>query len=186
MKHSTKIFLCGFVLLNLCILLVSCAKRDFVLQPLKVLQGGKDVPFRVAGRFSVKVDGRGYVANFSWLHERQSDELEMTSPIGLTVARLVRAAHEVGLTIGEKTWYASDVDTLTEQQLGWPLPMANLVWWIRGQIAPNTPATIKEDGSLVQQGWTIRFFADQNAASFPRRIDLSRDNLLLRVILNKP
>lgn len=169
--------------LALLFLFVGCATPTLTFPPVTT-SGIADSPFVIAGRFSVNVDGRGYVAPFVWHHAPEQDELLMNTPIGTTIARITRDARGVILDTAGKQWYASDVDTLTEQQLGWILPLANLVWWIRGYPAPDVPARVDAQGSLVQQGWTIQFFSDSAAPlPHPKRIDLSRENLKLRVIV---
>jgi outer membrane lipoprotein LolB len=67
--------------------------------------------------------------------------------------------------------------------LGWTLPLGNLVWWIRGLPAPDEPYRFADDGSLTQQGWTIRFVSDADVPSpYPKRVDMQRDRLTLRLL----
>ena len=165
------------------LLLVSgCASHETVFRPTLQSQS-QDAPFAVSGRLSANLDGKGHVANFEWSHQPGHDELSVNSPLGNTVARVVRDVDGVTLFADGKSWQADDVESLTRQTLGWPLPLANLVWWIRGLPAPGVDYVRGEDGSLQQQGWTIRFVADANSGlPYPKRVELLRDSLTVRLI----
>lgn len=164
-------------------LLCGCASQETVFRPATSAGAQQDAPFAVSGRMSVQVDGKGQVANFDWSHAVERDELSVNTPIGTTVARLVRDATGVTLVSDGKTWQAPDVETLTAERLGWPLPLGNLVWWVRGKAAPGVPLALAADGALQQQGWTIRFTREADSSSpYPKRIDLVRDNLSIRLV----
>jgi outer membrane lipoprotein LolB len=173
-------------LLCMCLLalLCACASQESVFRaraPGSVQP--QDQSFNASGRLSVQVDGKGQVANFEWSHTAARDELSVNTPIGTTVARLTRDSHGVKLEADGKAWEAPDVETLTQARLGWSLPLGNLAWWLRGQAAPGVPLTLGEDGSLQQQGWHIRFTtAPDNPGPYPRRVDLERDNLNIRLV----
>jgi outer membrane lipoprotein LolB len=162
--------------------LAGCASRETVFRPDMALVTA-DAPFQTSGRLSVKVDGKGQMANFDWHHSPLRDELSVNTPIGSTVARLTRDASGVTLDADGKTWRAPDVEALTEARLGFTLPLGNLAWWIRGRPAPGEPAAYDADGSLEQQGWRIRFTSDADHPSpYPKRVDLDRDNLSIRIV----
>lgn len=162
--------------------LAGCASRETVFRP-DATSAAADTPFRTSGRLSVRIDGKGQMANFDWQHAPGRDELAVNTPVGSTVARLTRDASGVTLDTDGKTWHAPDVEGLTEARLGWTLPLGNLAWWIRGRPAPGVPAQFGADGSLLQQGWIIRFAAEDGSPSpYPKRIDLERDRLSIRIV----
>jgi outer membrane lipoprotein LolB len=164
--------------------LAGCASRETVFRPESVAAAA-DSPFQVSGRLSIRVDGKGQMAGFDWQHALARDELSVNTPLGSTVARLTRDETGVTLESDGKIWHAPDVEALTERRLGWPLPLGNLVWWIRGRPAPGEPAVIDADGSLLQQGWRIRFTSDaDHPSAYPSRVDLDRDNLSIRIVTN--
>lgn len=173
------------LVLCVALLVTGCASHEALFRPAPVATVAVDAPFSASGRLSVRFDGRGQMARFEWAHRSDGDELLVNSPIGTTVARLTRDADGVTLEADGKTWKAPDVETLTETRLGFTLPLANLVWWIRGRAAPGAPATFGEDGSLLQQGWLIRFVADQPGAPYPKRVDLSRGDLSIRLVTDR-
>jgi outer membrane lipoprotein LolB len=44
--------------------------------------------FELTGRLSARRGNDALSANFRWTHERQRDELDLSSPLGQTIARL--------------------------------------------------------------------------------------------------
>ncbi len=59
---------------------------------------------------------------------------------------------------------AGDWTALTEQGLGWPLPVQGLAFWIQGAARPGAPLAVEagDDGRtavLRQDGWTIVYQA---------------------------
>ncbi|MBV8047477.1 MAG: outer membrane lipoprotein LolB [Paludibacterium sp.] len=170
--------------LAVALLLAGCATQETLFRPAAPQTAGMaDTPFSVSGRLSVNMNGHGNTANFEWAHSVASDDLSINTPVGTTVAHLSRDASGVTLESDGQTWRAPDVERLTQARLGWTLPLSNLVWWIRGQAAPDVPAQFDADGSLLQQGWRIRFLADaDNPSPYPKRVDLARDDLTIRLV----
>lgn len=165
------------------LLLTGCASESVFRPSAASTANRQDIPFNVSGRISVNMDGKGSVGQFDWAHRATDDLLSVNSPLGSTVARLQRDASGVSLQADGKTWQAADVESLTQEVLGWTLPLGNLVWWIRGLPAPDEPYRFADDGSLTQQGWTIRFVSDADVPSpYPKRVDMQRDRLTLRLL----
>ncbi|RXZ44791.1 lipoprotein insertase outer membrane protein LolB [Crenobacter cavernae] len=166
--------------------LTACAtvERPFVPGPESTAQRPADTPFAAAGRIAVNADGRGHYGNFEWQHRAERDELSILSPVGSTVARLTRDDSGVALEADGQTRRAPDVETLTADALGYPLPLENLAWWIRGLAAPGVPVEKTADG-IEQEGWRIRFIADDAGGPVPRRVELARDGLSIKLVTHR-
>lgn len=170
--------------LALVLLLAGCATPQ-AFPPVPVSSVAQDTPFQARGRISVNYDGKGQYGNFSWNHSAARDELDLLSPLGNTVARISRDASGVQLQSGGKTQQAADVAQLTAAALGWALPLDNLAWWIRGRAAPGIVAASGSDGSLQQQGWQIRFTAGEAGSVVPRRVDMTREGLTIKLVTDQ-
>lgn len=164
-------------------LLAGCATPE-IQQPLQQPAANlPDIAFNTYGRLAVNYQGKGHVASFDWQHTAASDHLNVKTPIGTTVASLTRDASGVRLLADGQERQASDVETLTEETLGWPLPLSNLAWWARGLAAPGAGAQPGTDGSLLQQGWLIRHSKDAET-HLPRRLELEREGLSIRLVFS--
>jgi outer membrane lipoprotein LolB len=127
-------------------------------------------------------------------HSKLIDEVLLLSPLGQVIARILRD-HEGGrLTTSEQQeFYASDVESLTEDILGWRIPLAGLKYWALGTHSPLTIAMkdLDENGRVVairQDGWIISYLsytAMQSAQKQrPRVLTLNHETLKIRLVVN--
>lgn len=142
------------------------------------------------GRLSVVEDDTRIAGHAHWQHSAARDELQLRTPLGQTVARIVRDAAGVTLeTPDEAPRTAADAETLTREVLGVSLPVAGLAWWVRGQADPARPAEWSPADAdppvrLRQDGWTIDY-QERFADGLPRKLDASRGTLTLRLIIDQ-
>ena len=136
--------------------------------------------FELAGRLAALHGSESFSGNLAWRHAADGDELLITSPLGQGVARIVRKDNAVVLTTAEpKEYRASDVESLTEQVLGYRLPLAGLADWVRGQPSERMPVSRIDkapDGkllSLEQGGWTIDYQEYQGERPYRMRLQRS-------------
>lgn len=165
------------------LLLAACATPSFVVP-------AADVDFELVGRIAVKYRDDAGSGNIAWRHAPRSDELLMTTPLGQGVARLVRAGSEVTLTTQDgREFRATDAEALTEQVLGFRLPLRGLADWVRGRPAPApAPTRERSDGAgrlleLEQSGWRIEYLAYEG--TLPSRLKLNFPGLELRLAVSE-
>jgi len=138
----------------------------------------------VSGRFNFEVRGAQQV-------------LELASPLGTTVARIEIApggARVIGAQMQEVR--GADADAVTEQLLGWRLPVSGLADWIEGRPVAERAARLQRDGDRIvfieQDGWEIRLSEYFEGTQRPRRLALERPagpgtpSVLLRLIVDEP
>ena len=156
--------------------------------------------FALEGRISVNYGTQNVSGRLQWTHELARDEIALASPLGTQVARLVRDATGVTLTDSEQaTHRAADAETLTQQRLGWRLPLDGLADWVRGRASPGTPGTLSDSrldshgrlASLAQSDWRIEYGYDDAAAvaRLPRRLFMrylqSAEPLEIRLVIDQ-
>ena len=147
------------------------------------------VEFEFAARFAARYRDEAASGQLAWRHDRAADEVLISSPLGQGLARVTRRGGEATLvTADEKRYTAADAETLTEQVLGFRLPLAGLADWVRARPAAGSPAqsTYTEDGRLAtleQQGWRIEYQA--YAAGRPARMRLLYPGLELRLAISE-
>lgn len=144
--------------------------------------------FALEGRFSLLHDGKNYSGRLDWTHRNTGSELLLSSPFGQGLAEIVTDAGGARLTQSDgKTFVAPDVETLTQDVLGYPLPLGQMADWMRGQVRPGQ-GRLDSLGRVVlleQDAWRIDYeYADQDPRSPPVRITAKRaGNFELRVIV---
>jgi len=126
----------------------------------------------------------------TWQHDAASDDLLFSAPLGQGVARIVWRDSVASLTTSDQKLYqANDVETLTEQVLGWRLPLAGLPDWVRGRAAAGAPAQTQLDGSqrlveLRQSGWLVELGYGSDTG-LPSRLRMSRQDVELRLVIDQ-
>ncbi len=173
------------------LMLAACASTPRDALPFKFAD--TRTVYEIAGRLSARHDADAFAANFHWSHAADRDELDLASPLGQTVARLMGDARGVLLqTPDGKVETASDWTTLTSRGLGWALPVEGLAFWVQGAPRKGAPFTAEAgaDGApkvLRQDGWTIvyqAFVKDATGVSRPARMTLDYPGVELRLVID--
>ena len=71
--------------------------------------------------------------SFTWAQQPAQTTVTLMSPLGQTLAVIDLMPDGATLTqAGQPPRAAADVDTLTAETLGWPLPISGLRYWLQG------------------------------------------------------
>jgi outer membrane lipoprotein LolB len=161
--------------------LAACAELAFIV-PAPLAE------FELSGRIAARFRDQAASGNLAWRHAADSDEMLITSPLGQGIARIVRQGGEVVLTTPEgREHRAADAESLTEQVLGFRLPLAGLADWVRARPAPGPSQAKRGPDSkleeLEQSGWRIEYL--EYEGSRPKRLRLSYPGLELRLAVSE-
>jgi len=144
--------------------------------------------FELTGRVAIRYGDEAASAKLQWRHSFGADDMLITNAIGQGIARITRLRGEVTLqTANARQFQAADAESLTEQALGWRLPLSGLPDWLRARASPGGTAQARAgaDGRLLelhQDAWRIEYqeYRDER----PVRLRLTRPNLELRLIID--
>lgn len=143
--------------------------------------------FELRGRLGVRQGNDGFSGGLLWRHVLGADRVELYNPLGGVHARLSRDAQGATLETadGERRSEA-DAAALSRAILGWELPLEALRHWTFGLASPGTQAQVERDAAgrpvrLVQDGWEVRYPAWDEALGVPRRIELERPGVKVRL-----
>ena len=144
--------------------------------------------FELSGRVAVRGAKDSGSARIFWRHSSDADEMLITSPVGQTIARIRRQDGLFHLETGDRKEYrASDAESLTEQALGWRLPLAGLSDWVQGRASPDRPAEVSGqpgDGlDIRQDGWRVAY--EEFREGKPSRMRLSREGVEIRLVVDQ-
>ena len=115
---------------------------------------------RLSGRISVTVAGdvhnrgTGGAASFELFGGPEAGRLELTSPLGSLVARASWRPGLVTLQTPSDERRFDDLDALTRELLGEPVPVAALFDWLKARPWPAAPHRAMP-GGFEQLGWRI-------------------------------
>lgn len=165
------------------VILPACAELPF-------LQSTAGLEFQLSGRIAIRYDGQGSSGNIAWRHRAAGDEMLITSPLGQGVARIERQGGLVTVTGSDgRVYRAHDAESLTDQVLGFRVPLAGLSDWVRATPAPG-PAHETRDvrgrlSELEQDGWQIYYLGYGDGSGLPARLRLVYPGLELRLVIDK-
>ena len=163
------------------LLLASCAEPAFE-------SAGDDLQFELSGRIAVRYRDQATSGSVAWRHGAHTDELLISSPLGQSVARIRREGASVTLTTPDQAEHrALDAEALTEQVLGFRIPLGGLADWVRARPA-NGAAQPRYDAQgrlaeLEQSGWRIEYLEYQGDGGLPSRLRLTYPGLELRLAI---
>ena len=149
--------------------------------------------YAFSGRISVKQADQGHYGNIRWLKRGAENDITLLSPLGQIVAQIRSQPNAVTLTLDNKREYrAEDGESLTQQVLGYTVPVSGLPFWLLGYATPDSDAetTSRPDGlfdTIKQQGWRIQYqeYMTVDGVQLPRRVVLDRGNLEIRLVIDQ-
>jgi outer membrane lipoprotein LolB len=150
----------------------------------------KGTAFELSGRVAIRSGQEAASGQLFWRHGQSFDDLMISTPLGTGIAEITRRAEIYTLaTADSRRISASDPEALTEQALGWRMPLAGLPDWVQGRpysraegetrLGPNGRAQL-----IRQLGWTIEYLAYDERTELPSRMRLTRDGLDIRLTID--
>ncbi len=145
--------------------------------------------FELSGRISVRSQREAASGRIFWRHSDESDDLSITTPLGQGIAQLSRERGVFRLAMGEgRVYTATDPESLTEEALGWRLPLEGLHDWVQGRLSPGRGGELRRDENqlpleLHQEGWRVDYEGFRDA--MPARLRLTRADLQIRLIVDR-
>ncbi len=150
--------------------------------------------FNILGRIAIQDENQSFSGSFRWQHLAASDEILLFTPLGQAVAEISKDHEGVRLITSKlEAFYANDVESLTEEILGWRLPLNGLQFWIQGMHSPANASQKDFDNknqiiAIRQDGWHIHYqsftTAQPNAAALPRVLNLVYQKLKIRLVVD--
>jgi outer membrane lipoprotein LolB len=131
--------------------------------------------FDLAGRIAARYRDESFSGNLSWRHAGGGDEMLISTSLGQGVARIVRNGDAVTLTTAEPREYrAADAESLTEEVLGFRVPLTGLAQWVQGLPAPE----------LESRGWKVEY-QEYDAQRRPKRLRVTYPGVELRLAISE-
>jgi outer membrane lipoprotein LolB len=188
-------------LLTACALVTGCATTSGPLSqtPVGAYRDAIDLTGRLLVNFEKDGKPDTISVKFTWAQTTAAVDAALLSPLGQTVAKIKVTPEAATLTQGERPpRVARDINTLTAQTLGWPLPVDGMRDWLQGYATAadgkRFAASPANNVVTTNDGWTLTFVSWQDAKAalpVPKRIDARRPasalggELALRIVLDQ-
>ncbi len=149
--------------------------------------------FALTGRIAVLTEKKGFSGGMRWYHHAAGDEIGFYSPIGAQLGQISAGPAGVTLTTSDKkTYTAEDAESLTQQTLGWSLPMSGLPDWVLGRPTAGEAEILAWDAAghvqrMRQHGWDIEYpqYVETAGRQLPGKIVLKSPQLDLKLVVEQ-
>ncbi len=163
------------------LLLAACATPTVQTQQWQAQTAGGD--FSAEGRLAVQMNEKGSYANFDWMQQNGVQTIDVNTPLGNTVGQLCQDNEGVlAVDSSNRVFTASTAQALSEQLLGFSLPVQYLSVWVKGQRVGGAPYQLLPDGRLQQFEWTVS--RQTRPDGTPRILLLESNKLTLRLVFD--
>jgi len=185
-----------FLLLSFMLLLNGCAALQSQPQNYHQLtwhdrniQLNKFDKWDAEGKLSISYQGETDIASFNWQQNKNNYLINISSPLNIIHFSINGDNTQVTLAKSKTEIYtATNPEKLLQQQIGWQLPISNLMYWIKAIAAPKISYQAKFDiynhlVNLKQQGWIIHYsdFNSVNNIDLPTKIMLQNSELKIKI-----
>jgi len=149
--------------------------------------------WRASGRMAVRTANGGFSANFDWQERPGHGEISVSGPFGAGATHISRSDDWIRIENGhgppvQVAAPFTDLEPAVSAQLGAPLPLDTLRFWILGVPAPGLPSDAGGAGAFTQSGWTVHpeqpVSVDGAPAALPHRITLERESTRIKVVVD--
>ncbi len=147
----------------------------------------------INGKLAMRSQAQSGSGVLFWLQRQDYFDIRVTGPLGQGSTRLTGRPGQIRLTTPQLDLEAPTAEQLMQEQLGWSLPVNNLLWWVRGLPAPDSQYHLQLNGDslarqLQQDGWQLEFVRYQSLADgtqLPERIQLQGPHLQLTLLIKQ-
>ena len=143
------------------------------------------------GRVAIARGAEGFSGGLSWRQDGAHADIEIRGPLGGTAFSIKVDGERMSVADGRGASLDGDaaLEFLTSE-LGAPLPVSQLRFWLVGVSAPDAPQleSIGTDGrlaSLEQFGWWVRYLRYQSVSgiALPARMEIESEGTRMRLAI---
>lgn len=151
------------------------------------------VSWGLVGKISMDDGDQGGSGRLQWEVKPGLSELDFHGAMGRGAWHLQVGPEGAWLQMADGTEQtAPAVSELIQEQIGWPIPLDALQWWVRGLAAPGVTEneTLGSDGLLIslrQFGWSVDFnrYDAFDGMAMPVRLDAKRDDYRVKLAISR-
>lgn len=144
------------------------------------------------GSIAIHSQQKGWNASFNWQQQPHGYNISLFGPLGMNRVLLSGNAQQVTLQTANRTVSAYTPEQLLQRELGWSIPVSDLVYWLRGVPGPDSRSRQSYDmnnhlAHLTQEGWSIIYlrYISVNGVDLPNRLLLNNGPLQIRIVISQ-
>jgi outer membrane lipoprotein LolB len=144
----------------------------------------------IRGKVGIQSPQTNGSATLDWQQHEQNYQIHLFGPMGMGSIYLVGKPQEVNLRDSKGRALSATTPEALLNQIGWQLPVSNLLYWVRGLPIPAQPTTktLSQKGvlkQLNQQGWQINYLSYQvvDGIWLPDKISLQKSPIKVKIVI---
>lgn len=176
------------------VFLSGCSSLPNNLSPVSVEKVADAKAWEMTGKIAITVPNDKLSSNLYWLHSTDSDELTLTSMLGIQILSLTQKEGKARLIVNGETYEDSNAQALLLRVTGWTLPINALPLWITGQLSPTDVIKTKDNQNrpvhvITQTNptWAINYlrWQQQQGTELPRLLTLNNTDIKIKIQINQ-
>lgn len=151
--------------------LASCATTSPMPIKPKNLKAAKY--WQMEGKIAVRYDHKAETANINWQQQGQNYNIRLFGPLGLGAVTFQGGPNHIELIDNKGQIHtANSAENLSQQILGYPLPIENLIYWLKGIKTKH------------YYGWKISYLA-YYPNGLPKLMEAHQKDIYIRIFIDK-
>lgn len=180
-KYKTTFALCVAMILS------ACATQ--VPPPSATQLSAKN--WQMDGLFGYHDKAQAFNASYMWQNQGDQYHIHVIGPLGAYSAELSGDSRQARIETSDgKSYQAANAAQLMQQNLGWSIPVQDLMHWLWATPNPNLSGNVSKNaqGQVVQiqqAGWVINYsnYAEYQNQQVPNRIVLTQPDKKITVVI---
>ncbi|WP_139557387.1 lipoprotein insertase outer membrane protein LolB [Methylotetracoccus oryzae] len=149
--------------------------------------------WRMVGRIGAQTASEGFHGSIRWEHENAQDRVQVSGPLSQGGVSIVLQDDWILIRDDRGEVKTSrDAAALVRQELGFPVPLSSLRYWVIGVPRPARDAVPRYDAAgllreLKQEGWSLAYeqFVSAQGVALPRKLSASGDEMKLKLVVDE-
>lgn len=142
----------------------------------------------VSGKIGITTPDQSAAGFIQWKQQGKDFDIYVSGPLSTGNTRIKGNIASISLTTGGKTVEGLNPQQVIYDELGWFFPIENLPFWLKGQVAPYSPASqeINDDKQLSQirqDRWQVDFLRYNDYYELPERIRISQGQWKFLIVI---
>ena len=148
--------------------------------------------WQLKGKIGVRTRNDGGSAYLDWNQAEDSFYIILSGPLGQGTTIVSGNATGARLEQSDGIFLAESPDQLVQEHTGWHIPIAHLLYWIKGMPAPGDTPSLTHNAlgtlaTLQQGGWQLDYdqYSPELGTLLPHKIRIRKDDLKVTLIIKQ-
>ena len=188
MENLYSVIRYRYLLLLICMsILTGCATHPG--HPTAVVPVDVDMSFVVESRLAFRHDNDAMSGRLIWRHSTHQDTIDIFSVFRHQLFAIERQGSHYQLSRGKEILISTtEVDQLTNDYFGYPIPLSQLSRWVLG-IPVNDKISNREPlpyRVITSEGWILQYdeFSEVQNRAVPQRMSFSNEKMTIRFVVD--